>query len=146
MTSAQHRDHARMILKVIFGLVPVAAGLDKFLNLLTQWDQYLSPLAVQLLPVSPSVFMGLVGVIEIVVGLAILTKWTKIGAHIAAAWLALIGLSLLVGGSYLDVAVRDLVMAAAAYSLGHLTAAAESAEEEIGSSFKREAATEPYRA
>lgn len=126
MTSIQHTDHVRTLLKLTYGLVPIVAGLDKFLNLLTQWDHYLSPLAVQMLPVSPSAFMGIVGVIEIAVGVAILTKWTRIGAYVASAWLVLIALSLLAGGIYLDVAVRDLVMALGAYTLGHLTAAAES--------------------
>lgn len=132
MTSIQHRDHARALLKLVFGLVPIAAGLDKFLNLLTQWDQYLNPIAAQLLPVSPSIFMEIAGIIEIAVGVAILTKWTKAGAYIASAWLVLIALNLLASGAYLDVAVRDLVMAAGAYTLGHLTAAAESAEPAFG--------------
>lgn len=138
MTSIQHNDHARALLKLVFGLVPIAAGLDKFFNLLTQWDQYLNPLAVQLLPVSPSAFMAIVGVIEIAVGVAILTKWTKVGAYVASAWLALIALNLLASGAYLDVAVRDLVMAAGAYTLGHLTAAAESTEIAFGSAANRE--------
>jgi uncharacterized membrane protein len=146
MTTTQHSEHARTLLKLIFGLVPIAAGLDKFLNVLTQWDQYLSPLALQMLPVSASAFMGIVGVIEIAVGVAILTKWTKIGAYVASAWLVLIALSLLAGGIYLDVAVRDLVMAAGAYTLGHLAAAAESAVVAYGSVTKREEATQAHRA
>jgi len=46
------------------------AGLDKFLNLLTNWEQYVSPLAQRMLPLSPTSLMHVVGVIEIVVGLA----------------------------------------------------------------------------
>lgn len=146
MTSKQHTDHVRGLLKLVFGLVPIVAGLDKFLNLLTQWDQYLSPLAVGLLPVSPTAFMQIAGVIEIVVGIAILTKWTKLGAYVAAAWLTLIALSLLAGGIYLDVAVRDLVMAVGAYTLGHLTAAAEATAPAFESAGKREESAQAHLA
>ena len=52
-----------------YGLVPLLAGLDKFLNLLTDWPKYLSPWMAGLLPMSPQTFMHVVGVIEIVVGL-----------------------------------------------------------------------------
>jgi hypothetical protein len=38
-----------------------------------------------------------------------------------SAWLAAIALSLIASGNYLDVAVRDLVMSAGAYSLGVLS-------------------------
>ena len=50
-------------LRLGFGVVPIAAGLDKFTNLLVDWTTYLSPLAKSTLPVSPATFMGLVGVI-----------------------------------------------------------------------------------
>jgi len=108
------------ILKYTFGLVPIVAGADKFLNLLTQWDSYLAPWMAQLLPFSPATFMMLVGIIEIIAGIIVLTK-TQIGAYIVSAWLVLIALSLLSSGNYLDVAVRDIVMAIAAYVLAKLT-------------------------
>lgn len=37
-----HSEHAYQILHLAFTLVPVLAGLDKFFNLLTHWEQYLS--------------------------------------------------------------------------------------------------------
>jgi hypothetical protein len=55
------------------------------------------------------------------VGLAILTKWTRVGAYVAAVWLVLIALQLLTAGTYFDVAVRDVEMALAAFVLGRLT-------------------------
>lgn len=107
-------------LRAIFGIVPVVAGLDKFFNLLTNWEQYLSPIAQSVLPFSGSAFMRIVGVIEIAVGLMILTKWTRLGAYVAAAWLALIAVNLLSSGHYLDVAARDVALAVAAFALGRL--------------------------
>lgn len=108
------------VLKIAFGVVPIVAGADKFFNLLTQWEQYLSPLAAKVLPFSGATFMQIAGVIEIAVGLAILTKATRIGAYVAAGWLAAIAVNLLTTGQYFDVAVRDLVMACGAYTLAKL--------------------------
>jgi uncharacterized membrane protein YphA (DoxX/SURF4 family) len=102
-----------------YGLVPLLAGLDKFLNLLTDWPKYLSPAIAGLLPVSAQTFMHAVGIIEIVVGLLVLTRWTRIGAWIAAAWLVLIAVNLITMGLF-DIAVRDLAMAVGAYTLARL--------------------------
>ena len=102
-----------------YGLVPLLAGLDKFFNLLTDWPKYLSPTMAGLLPVSAQTFMHAVGVIEIAVGLLVLTRWTRLGAWIAAAWLVLIAVNLSTMG-LLDIAVRDLAMAVGAYTLARL--------------------------
>ena len=102
-----------------YGLVPLLAGLDKFLNLLADWPKYLAPWVTNLLPVSAQTFMYAVGIIEIVVGLMVLTRWTRLGAWIAAAWLVLIALNLVTLGSF-DIAVRDLAMAVGAYTLARL--------------------------
>ncbi|HEY3353908.1 MAG TPA: DoxX family membrane protein [Polyangia bacterium] len=107
-------------LRIAFGVVPVVAGLDKFFNLLTNWEAYLSPLAARVLPVSPAAFMHVAGVIEILVGLAILTRFTRLASYAASAWLALIALNLLTSGRFFDVAARDAVMAVAAYTLARL--------------------------
>jgi hypothetical protein len=112
-------DSVYLPLKIAFGIVPLVAGLDKFTNVLTDWSRYLNPTLVGLLPFSPALFMMIVGVIEAAVGLAILTKFTRLGAYVAMAWLVLISLNLMLAGM-LDIAVRDLVMAVGAYSLGTL--------------------------
>lgn len=114
-------DVARVALKVCFGAVPLLAGLDKYFNLLADWPRYLSPLAASVLPVSPETFMHVVGVIEIAVGIAVLTSWTLPGSLVAAAWLVAIALNLVAAGFY-DIAVRDLVLAVAAWTLACLTA------------------------
>jgi hypothetical protein len=65
--------------------------------------------------------MRAVGVIEMIVGLAILTRWTRLGAYVAAVWLVGIALNLITMGAFLDVAVRDLLLAVAAFTLARLT-------------------------
>lgn len=107
-------------LKYVFVIVPIVAGADKFTNLLCNWDQYLNPTMGDILPFSGAVFMKIVGVIEIVAGLIVLKK-PIIGGYIVSAWLALIAISLLASLNYLDVAVRDLVMAISALSMAKLS-------------------------
>ncbi|MGH9777513.1 MAG: hypothetical protein ACRD5I_03805 [Candidatus Acidiferrales bacterium] len=116
-------------LRIGLGLGPFLAGLDKFFNILTNWELYLSPLAISVLPVSGAVFMRAVGLVEMVVGLAILTRWTRLGAYVAGVWLVAIAANLLTTGMFLDVAVRDLEMALAAYTLARLTEARQMAEQ-----------------
>ncbi len=116
-----HRtESAYWALRLVFGVVPIVAGLDKFTNLLTDWTRYLSPLAVRMLPVSPHAFMGAVGVVEIVVGIGVLSGHARIFGWIAAAWLAAIALNLLTTGKFLDVAARDAALAVSAFALARL--------------------------
>lgn len=119
--NANHEiQRLQTILKFGYGLVPIAAGADKFLNLLTDWSTYVPAGLAGMLPFSASTFMMIVGAIEIVAGVIVLTR-TMLGAYVVAAWLTLIALVLLFSGSHWDVAVRDLVMAVGAYVLARLT-------------------------
>ena len=63
--------------------------------------------------------MGIVGIIELAVGIAVLTGWTRIGAYVASAWLFGVAANLVLAGFY-DVAVRDVVMAIGAFTLARL--------------------------
>jgi hypothetical protein len=108
------------LLKFTYGLVPIVAGADKFTNLLTNWSQYLAPWLKNILPFGDHTFMMIVGVIEIVAGIIVLAR-PQIGAWIVSAWLFLIALTLISSGNYLDVAVRDIVMAIGAYVLAKLS-------------------------
>jgi hypothetical protein len=73
------------------------------------------------LPLAPSTFMQLVGIVEIAAGVLVLSKLTRIGAYVVAAWLVLIALNLLTTLRFFDVAVRDLVLALGAFTLARLT-------------------------
>jgi uncharacterized membrane protein YphA (DoxX/SURF4 family) len=106
-------------LRVTYILVPLLAGLDKFTNLLTYWPHYVSPTFARLLPMTPSAFMRIVGIVEIVVGLLVLAKATRVGAYIAMVWLVCIAINLASMGLF-DIAVRDLGLAVGAFALGRL--------------------------
>lgn len=113
------------LLKITYGIVPIVAGLDKFTNILTYWPQYLNPFIAHALPLSALTIMYIVGIIEIVAGILVLTS-TRIGAYIVSAWLILISINLLAMGKFFDVAVRDIVMAVGALVLAWLTEIKES--------------------
>jgi uncharacterized membrane protein YphA (DoxX/SURF4 family) len=114
-------DQAWWALRIGLGVGPFLAGLDKYFNLLANWPAYMSPLAIKILPFSAQTFMYIVGVIEMIVGLAILTKWTRLGSYVASVWLLAIAVNLVSTGMFFDVAVRDVEIALAAFVLARLT-------------------------
>jgi uncharacterized membrane protein YphA (DoxX/SURF4 family) len=120
-TTVQSAQSVQKILKYTYGIVPVVAGLDKFTNLLTKWEDYLSPSIIKMLPFDAGTFMHIVGIIEIVAGILVLVR-PRAGGFVVMAWLTLIALTLISGDNYFDVAVRDLVMAIGAYCLAKLSA------------------------
>ena len=110
------------LLRLSLGVGILLAGADKFLDLLTTWSMYLSPLAERLLPVSGETFLRGVGVVEVALGLAILGRWPRLGAYALSAWLAGIAVNLALAGHFWDLVVRDLEVAVSAFTLARLTA------------------------
>jgi uncharacterized membrane protein YphA (DoxX/SURF4 family) len=113
-------------LRVALGVGPIIAGVDKYFNKLTDWGMYLSPLATKMIPLKDTTFMHIVGVVEIIAGIIVLTRWTKIGSYIVGLWLVAIAANLLTTGMFYDLAVRDLEIAVAAFALSQLSAVRES--------------------
>ena len=109
-------------LRVALGAAAFLAGLDKFFNLLVDWEKYLARPFASMIPMSPRGFMDVVGVIEIIAGIGVLfTPWTRVFAWIVALWLWCIAIDLIVGGFY-DIAVRDIVMGISSLCLARLSA------------------------
>jgi len=115
-------------LRWALGAAAFLAGLDKFFNLLADWPGYLSPLAASILPIGPASFMHVVGVVEMAVGAVILAGYTQLGGYVAAVWLLGIAVNLVTTGRSFDIAVRDVAMAMAAFTLARLTEAGVGAE------------------
>jgi hypothetical protein len=118
-------DRARQafrILHVGFVVLPILAGLDKFFEVLVDWDRYLAPVATDVLPVSGHSLMLAVGVIEIAAGVLVALR-PRIGGYVVAVWLWAIILNLLVAGDYFDIALRDFGLSLAALALARLAEA-----------------------
>ncbi len=119
---AQLSTHARQAFQILrfgFTVAPILAGADKFFHLLVNWDQYLAPLANNVLAGHGHEFMLAVGVIEIIAGLGVAWK-PRWFAYVVAAWLLLIILNLLAVPGYFDIALRDLGLLLGALALGRL--------------------------
>lgn len=110
-----------LLLRIGFAVLPIVFGADKFANVLVNWEQYLAPWIADLAPFSATTAMHVVGVVEIVAGLAVALK-PRYGAWIVAAWLAGIVVSLLTYSGYYDVALRDVGLLLAALTLARLAA------------------------
>jgi len=117
-------------LRIAIGMMATLAGLDNFFNLLANWEGYVAPVAQQLLPISGSAFMGIVGVIEFAVGITILVIRPSLGAFVASAWLILVAINLVLGGHF-DIAVRDVVLAVSAFALGQFEQARAASPAEV---------------
>jgi hypothetical protein len=103
-----------------FVVAPFLAGIDKFFNLLTQWQEYLSPAFARLSPLSPHATMAAVGVVEMIAAVLVAAR-PRIGAYVVAAWLVGIIVNLLLLGHGYDIALRDLGLCLGALSLGRLS-------------------------
>lgn len=119
----QKVESVYQLLRATLGVIALAAGLDKFVGLLASWSMYLAPEARNILGDEGAAwFMGVVGVVEAVVGLSILSGGTRVFGYVMCAWLIGIACNLVIGGWY-DIAIRDLAIAAAAFSMARLAEA-----------------------
>ncbi|HET6892858.1 MAG TPA: hypothetical protein VFH31_17265 [Pyrinomonadaceae bacterium] len=111
---------AYQILRLGFTVAPIVAGLDKFFNLLVNWEQYLPAFVNKLVGGYGHELMLIVGVIEIVAGLGVFFK-PKVFAYVVSAWLILIVVNLLMIPGYYDVALRDFGLSLGALALARLS-------------------------
>ncbi len=108
------------LLRVGFVVLPLLMGADKFANKLTYWPDYLAPWTVDLLPFSAQTAMYVVGVVEIVAGIAVALR-PRYAAYVVALWLAGIVVNLLTFSGFYDVALRDVGLLVAALALARLS-------------------------
>ena len=110
---------AFLLLRTVFTVAPIVFGLDKFFNLLTDWEKYLAPWVNDLVPGSARTAMLIVGVVEIVAGILVMLR-PAAGGYVVAAWLAGIIVNLTSLGGYWDVALRDFGLLVGALALARL--------------------------
>jgi uncharacterized membrane protein YphA (DoxX/SURF4 family) len=122
-TPSVNAERAYRLLRTLFVVAPVLFGLDKFVGLLTNWDQYLAPQLDALVPGTAHQAMFAVGVIEVVAGILVAVA-PRIGAYVVAAWLAGIIVDLLLLGGHGDIALRDFGLLVSALALAQLAPAA----------------------
>lgn len=111
---------AFLLLRTVFTVAPILFGLDKFTNLLTDWTMYLAPVVTQVVPLPAQTIMYIVGVVEIVAGVAVAVR-PRFGSVLVAAWLLGIIINLIVLGGFYDVALRDFGLLVGALALNRLS-------------------------
>ena len=120
VTRTRPAYQAYQLLYLGFVVAPLVAGLDKFTQVLTNWDMYLAPVVAGLLPFSAHTFMLLVGLVEIAAAVLVAVR-PQIGAYVVAAWLAGIVINLLPIPAYFDIALRDFGLMLGALALARLS-------------------------
>jgi uncharacterized membrane protein YphA (DoxX/SURF4 family) len=119
-TSSRDGAHdAFLMLRTVFTVAPILFGLDKFANLLTDWEQYLAPWINDIVPGSAHQAMLMVGVIEVVAGILVALR-PQIGGYVVALWLVGIIVNLVSMGEFYDIALRDFGLFVAALALARL--------------------------
>jgi uncharacterized membrane protein len=119
-TTMDPARQAFLLLRTVFTVAPIIFGLDKFTNILADWTVYLAPQATALVPLPAQTIMYVVGVVEILAGIAVAVR-PRFGSLLVAAWLAGIIVNLLLLGSFFDVALRDFGLLVAALALNRLS-------------------------
>jgi hypothetical protein len=120
-TAVDPAHQAFLLLRTLFTVAPIAFGLDKFANLLTDWPGYLAPWIDGLVPGTAQQAMYAVGVVEVVAGVVVAVA-PRIGGWLVAAWLAGIIVDLLTVPGFYDIALRDFGLLVAAVALARLAA------------------------
>lgn len=120
--STSLETRAFQLLRTVFVIAPIAFGLDKFTNVLTDWTIYLAPWINDIVPGDAQEAMYAVGVIEIAAGFLVAVA-PRFGAFVVAAWLLGIIVDLLTLGDFYDIALRDFGLLVGAVALGLLAEA-----------------------
>ena len=110
---------AFLLLRIGFTVAPVVFGIDKFFNVLVNWESYLASWINDIIPGTATTAMHLVGVVEIAAGVLVALK-PRYGAYVVAAWLGGIIVDLLTYSGYYDIALRDFGLLLGALTLGRL--------------------------
>jgi len=113
---------AFVLLRTAFTVAPIVFGVDKFFNLLIDWQRYLSPTVDHLVPGTGHQLMLMVGVVEVVAGVLVAVR-PQLGAYLVVGWLAGIIVNLLLIPGFYDVALRDFGLLLAALALARLAPA-----------------------
>ena len=113
--------NSKLLLRLAYAFLFLAAGADKFFDIITYWPKYVSPVLLKLVATPIENFVMGVGIFEVVLGLLFLSPFSRLASYIAFLWLMAIAVNLLSMHAFIDIAARDIVLAIGALVLGKLT-------------------------
>lgn len=109
------------LLKIVYGIIAFVAGVDKFFHFFSSnAEQFVSPYVVSLIPLSAMHIIWAVAVLEIVIGILILSKFTKWGAYALMLWYVIIILDLLTLSGFFILCLSNAGHAIANFTLAQL--------------------------
>ena len=111
--------HAYQSLYFAFIALFALAGVDKFLHMLSNWEQYVAPAFTNMTSSHGQFAAWTAGVIEILLAGLVAVR-PRYGAWAAAGWLGLIGVNLILHGGLLDILLFDGFCLVAAIAFGFL--------------------------
>jgi uncharacterized membrane protein YphA (DoxX/SURF4 family) len=119
------RYQAFALMRLAFTVAPIAFGVDKFFNVMVDWPGYLAPWINDLAPGSGQQLMYVVGVTEVLAGIAVGLK-PRYGAYVVAGRPAGIIVNLVTYSGFYDIALRDFGLMLAALTLARLASVYDS--------------------
>ena len=121
--TSKHVVSAFVILKFTYGIMALIAGLDKFFGLIADWVRFISPLVSRFTPIPATTILYIAGITEIIIGLLILSRNTRLGAYLMALWCFVLTFNYISFGIFFDNAGKSFVLGMSALALGCLAEA-----------------------
>ncbi len=119
----KHVVSAFVIMKFAYGAMTLIAGLDKFFGIIADWVRFISPLVSRFTPIPATSILYIAGTIEIIIGLLILSKHTRLGSYLMAVWFFILAFNYFSFGIFFDIAGRTFVLGMSSLALGCLAEA-----------------------
>jgi uncharacterized membrane protein len=112
---------ARYLLQGALFVVFFLMGIDKYFNYFERdWMHYIAPVFTDFIDGYASLFMKVIGALEIFAGIGLMFK-PKIFSFILSAWLLFIVINIGLSGDSYDDAIRDVGLCLSALALGILS-------------------------
>jgi hypothetical protein len=111
--------HAYQMLYFGFIALFAVAGIDKFLHMLSNWEQYVAPGLIHMTRFHGQFVASAAGATEVLLAVLVAVR-PRYGAWFAAGWFAVVGVNLVLHGGFLDLALIDAFLLATAVAFGFL--------------------------
>jgi uncharacterized membrane protein YphA (DoxX/SURF4 family) len=108
----------RWLLKLSYGALFIAMGADKISNMYALWTSFISPTTLSMIPLDMAAVIKTAGIIEIIIGIAIIGPFARLGAFFAMVWLSFFAYNLYTfGHPYSPMIAQNIALAIGALVL-----------------------------
>lgn len=118
MNNSQRLNQLWTMTWIIYAIVPIIVGIDKYFYMIVDWNKFVSPFVASI--IAPSTLVSLLGVVEISSGILMFIS-PAIASYMIAGVLGLICVNLMLIPGYYDVILRDVAIAFSYIVFGMMT-------------------------